>query len=58
LRLFQKGWVFVIWMSGFLHLPEVTYVIIFIWLMITGLERLSIDHAIAPKLGPRDDCLG
>ena len=39
------------WLDYFLYLPQVLYVILFIWLMISGPGRHSIDHIIARKLG-------
>lgn len=38
------------WMSWFLYLPQVMYVILFVWLMTTGPGRYSIDHHLAKKL--------
>lgn len=45
-----KGIGFFDWMSWFLYLPQVMYVIIFIWLMTTGPGRFSIDHIIVRKM--------
>ncbi|WP_444916986.1 DoxX family protein [Microbulbifer sp. JMSA003] len=39
------------WMSWFLYLPQVLYIILFIWLITTGPGRFSLDHLIADKLG-------
>ncbi|WP_444936054.1 DoxX family protein [Microbulbifer sp. JMSA004] len=39
------------WMSWFLYLPQVLYIILFIWLMATGPGRFSLDYLIANKLG-------
>ena len=45
-----KGIGFLDWMSWFLYLPQVMYVILFIWLIITGPGRFSIDYYLANKL--------
>ncbi len=50
-----KGIEFVEWMSWFLYLPQVMYVILFGWLMITGPGHLSIDHYLANRLGVAAD---
>lgn len=47
-----KGIGFFDWMSWFLYLPQVMYVILFGWLMTTGPGRFSIDYYLAKKLGP------
>ena len=39
------------WLDYFLYLPQVMYVILFVWLIVTGPGRHSIDHIIARKLG-------
>ncbi|MFS1524820.1 DoxX family protein [Microbulbifer sp. 2304DJ12-6] len=39
------------WMSWFLYLPQVLYIILFLWLMATGPGRYSLDYIIANKLG-------
>lgn len=41
---------FIDWMSWFLYLPQVMYVILFVWLMTTGPGRFSVDHCLANKL--------
>jgi len=41
------------WMSWFLYLPQVMYVIVFVWLMTTGPGRYSMDHYLAHRLGVR-----
>ena len=46
-----KGIGFLDWMSWFLYLPQVMYVILFVWLMITGPGKLSIDHYLAKWFG-------
>ena len=39
------------WLDYFLYLPQVLYVILFFWLMISGPGRHSVDHIVARKLG-------
>ncbi len=39
------------WLDYFLYLPQVMYVILFVWLIVTGPGRHSLDHIIARKLG-------
>ncbi len=46
-----KGLGFLDWMSWFLYLPQVMYVILFVWLIITGPGRFSLDYFLARKLG-------
>ena len=43
------------WMSWFLYLPPVMYVILFGWLMTTGPGRISVDHYLAKGLGVSED---
>lgn len=38
------------WMSWFLYLPQVMYVILFVWLITTGPGRFSLDYYLANKL--------
>ena len=38
------------WLDDFLYLPEVLYVIFFIWLLCAGPGRFSLDYWIAGKL--------
>ena len=38
------------WMSWFLYLPQVMYIILFVWLITTGPGKLSVDHWLANKL--------
>jgi putative oxidoreductase len=38
-------------LDDFLYLPEVMYIIIFVWLIFSGPGRLSIDHWIAVRSG-------
>lgn len=42
---------FIDWLDDFLYLPEVMYIIIFLWLIASGPGRLSIDHWIAVRSG-------
>jgi putative oxidoreductase len=39
------------WLSEFLYLPEVLYLVILLWLFLSGPGWLSIDHLILPKTG-------
>lgn len=39
------------WMSWFLYLPQVMYIILFVWLITTGPGKLSLDYYLASKLG-------
>ncbi len=50
-----KGIGFLDWMSWFLYLPQVMYVILFVWLMTTGPGRHSLDYYLAKKLGVGSD---
>ena len=54
-QVIPKGIGFFDWMSWFLYLPQVMYVILFVWLMTTGPGRYSIDHYLANKLGVGGD---
>ena len=38
------------WLDGFLYLPEVLYVLFFIWLICSGPGRFSVDYWLAGKL--------
>lgn len=38
------------WLDDFLYLPEVLYVIFFIWLLCSGPGEFSIDHWLAARL--------
>ena len=49
-----KGLSFIDWLDDFLYLPEVMYIIIFLWLISSGPGRLSIDHWIAVRSGLLD----
>ena len=37
------------WLDDFLYLPEVLYVLFFIWLICSGPGRLSVDYWLAGK---------
>ena len=50
-----KALSFIDWLDDFLYLPEVMYIIIFLWLISSGPGRLSIDHWIAVRSGLLDD---
>ena len=38
------------WLDDFLYLPEVLYVLFFIWLICSGSGRFSVDYWLAAKL--------
>ena len=38
------------WLDGFLYLPEVLYVLFFIWLISSGPGKFSVDYWLAGKL--------
>src|SRR5579859_3598673 len=38
------------WLDDFLYLPEVLYVIFFVWLLCAGPGRFSVDYWLATKL--------
>ena len=38
-------------LGDFLYLPEVAFLLIFVWLVFTGPGRVSLDHVLARKLG-------
>jgi putative oxidoreductase len=38
------------WLDDFLYLPEVLYVLFFIWLICSGPGKLSVDYWLARKL--------
>ena len=38
------------WLDDFLYLPEVLYVLFFIWLICSGPGKFSIDYSLAGKL--------
>ncbi len=39
------------WLSWFLYLPQVMYVLIFVWLMVSGPGPVSVDSLLARRLG-------
>ena len=45
-----KGLSFIKWLDAFLYLPEVLYVLFFIWLLCSGPGNLSVDYWLAGKL--------
>jgi putative oxidoreductase len=47
-----KGLSFIDWLDDFLYLPEVLYIIIFIWLICAGPGRVSVDHAVVRQITP------
>ena len=47
-----KGLSFIDWLDDFLYLPEVLYIIIFIWLICAGPGRASVDHAVGRQIAP------
>ncbi len=46
-----KGLSFLDWVDYFLYLPQAMYVLLFIWLMVSGPGPVSIDHVLARRLG-------
>jgi len=38
------------WLDDFLYLPEILYVLFFIWLICSGSGKFSVDHWLAGKL--------
>ena len=46
----EKGVSPLTWLDNFLYLPEVLYVLFFVWLMCAGPGRFSIDYLLAQKL--------
>jgi putative oxidoreductase len=38
------------WLDDFLYLPEVLYVLFFIWLICSGPGKFSVDYWLAGKL--------
>jgi putative oxidoreductase len=40
------------WLDDFLYLPEVLYVLFFIWLICSGPGKFSVDYWLAGKLRP------
>ena len=45
-----KGVSLLNWLDDFLYLPEVLYVLFFIWLLCSGPGKFSVDHWLAGKL--------
>jgi putative oxidoreductase len=41
------------WLDDFLYLPEVLYVLFFVWLICFGPGKFSVDYWLARKLGDR-----
>jgi putative oxidoreductase len=39
------------WLDDFLYLPEVLYLLFFIWLLCSGAGKFSVDYWLAAKLG-------
>ena len=39
------------WLDNFLYLPEVLYVLFFVWLICSGPGKFSVDNWLAGKLG-------
>ncbi len=50
-RVIPPGLGFLNWLDWFLYLPQVMYVILFLWLIIRGPGPHSVDAVIARKLG-------
>jgi putative oxidoreductase len=40
------------WLSEFLYLPEVLYLLILLWLFLAGPGWFSVDHLILSSAGP------
>ena len=40
------------WLDDFLYLPEVLYVLFFVWFICSGPGRFSVDYWLAGKLAP------
>ena len=49
-----KSLSFIDWLDDFLYLPEVMYIIIFLWLISSGPGKFSIDRWIAVRSGLLD----
>ncbi len=41
-------------LGDFLYLPEVSLLVIFVWLVFSGPGKISIDHLLSRKLGFED----
>jgi putative oxidoreductase len=37
------------WLDNFLYLPEVLYIVLFVWLICSGPGRFSVDYVLAAK---------
>lgn len=46
-----KSHTFLDWLDNFLYLPEVLYIVIFVWLICSGPGRYSVDRLIARAAG-------
>ena len=46
-----KGLSVLDWVDYFLYLPQVLYVLLFGWLIVSGPGPVSVDHVLALKLG-------
>ena len=46
-----QGLSFLDWLDSFLFLPQVLYVLLFIWLVLSGPGPVSMDYLLARKLG-------
>ena len=46
-----KGLSVLDWVDYFLYLPQVLYVLLFGWLIVSGPGPVSVDHVLARKLG-------
>ena len=46
----QPGLSALSWLDDFLYLPEVLYVLFFVWLICSGPGKFSLDYVIARKL--------
>jgi putative oxidoreductase len=44
-----KGLSALTWLDDFLYLPEVLYVLFFVWLLCAGPGKFSVDHWLAGK---------
>jgi putative oxidoreductase len=52
-----KGLSLLNWLDDFLYLPEVLYVLFFIWMICSGPGRFSVDYWLAGKLSYRSTTL-
>ena len=50
-----KALSFIDWLDDFFYLPEVMYIILFVWLLSSGTGRFSVDHWIALRSRLLDD---